>query len=249
MLDHLANATAQETTIGADGLACHFTMGEHTIKAVDGVRFRAERGQFVAITGPSGCGKSTLLNLLGALETPTAGTLRIAGVDVGALRGRAADHFRRTKVGFVFQAFNLIPNLSALENVLLPMELARRSGRGREARARELLAQVGMEDRMQHRPARLSGGQQQRVAIARALANDPAVILADEPTGNLDAKSKRMIGELLKRLAHAGRTVVVVTHDRVIAQQADVAIELEDGRIVTQRQHSQQPGEGYRRPR
>jgi putative ABC transport system ATP-binding protein len=249
MLDPLANARAQETTIVADGLACHFTIGEHTIKAVDGVRFRAERGQFVAITGPSGCGKSTLLHLLGALETPTAGTLCVAGVDVGALRGRAADHFRRTNVGFVFQAFNLIPNLSALENVMLPMELAGRSGRGREARARELLAQVEMADRMQHRPARLSGGQQQRVAIARALANDPAVILADEPTGNLDAKSKRMIGELLKRLAHAGRTVVVVTHDRVIAQHADVAIELEDGRIVTQRRPSQQPGEDYRRPR
>jgi ABC-type lipoprotein export system ATPase subunit len=210
-----------------------FQDGGEEIRAVDGVSFTCHPRQFVAITGPSGCGKSTLLYLLGSLERPTAGQLAIDGVDVTALEGRAVNQFRRNKIGFVFQSFHLVPNLSAIENVILPMEICGTPSASHRERARDLLIQVGIdENRHEHRPAKLSGGQQQRVAIARALANDPAVILADEPTGNVDSKNSKRIVTLLRELAHRGRTIVVVTHDLGIAKQADVHIELEDGQIV-----------------
>jgi ABC-type lipoprotein export system ATPase subunit len=217
--------TSSTPAIVAVDLTRSFTLGGRTITAVDGASFRCSPGQLVAITGPSGAGKSTLLSLLGGLETPSAGTLRVDGIDVGALRGRQADQYRRQKVGFVFQTFNLIPNLSAMENVMLPMELAGTPLQIRRDRARDLLGSVGMEDRERHRPGKLSGGEQQRVAIARALANDPAVILASG-TGAL------IVG-LLQRLAHQGRTVVVVTHDHTIGERADSHLELEDGRIAS----------------
>jgi ABC-type lipoprotein export system ATPase subunit len=175
-----------------------------------------------------------LLYLLGSLEKPTGGTIQIDGIEVGGLSGRDADLFRRQKIGFVFQSFHLIPNLSALENVMLPMEIA---GMPREAR-RELrvaypLRRVGIDqNRHNHRPGKLSGGQQQRVAIARALANDPSVVLADEPTGNLDSKTSRIIVSLLRRLAAQGCTVIIVTHDRSIARMADLRVDLIDGRIT-----------------
>jgi ABC-type lipoprotein export system ATPase subunit len=216
----------------AEGLTKHFTHNGETVRAVDGVSFTLSSGELVAITGPSGCGKSTLLYLLGALEKPSAGKLSINGVDIVALTGRRENAFRRNKVGFVFQSFHLIPNFSALENVMLPMELSGRSRRDQVKRARRLLAQVGLgPDRWSHRPGKLSAGQQQRVAIARSLANDPPVILADEPTGNLDSHTSEDIVELLLRLACEGRTVVLVTHDKDIARHADTHLSLRDGRV------------------
>jgi ABC-type lipoprotein export system ATPase subunit len=224
---------AEQPIIAVQDLYKVFQDGAEEVRAVDGVSFTCRPQQFVAITGSSGCGKSTLLYLLGSLEKPTSGQLLIDGVDVTQLEGQAVNQFRRHKIGFVFQSFHLIPNLTARENVLLPMELADTVMSTREKRAYDLLVQVGIdESRQNHRPGKLSGGQQQRVAIARALANDPAVLLADEPTGNLDSKNSKRIIELLRDLAHRGRTVVVVTHDLALAKQADMHIELEDGHIV-----------------
>ena len=225
--------------IVAEGLSKHFMQAGEVIKAVDEVSFTVGAKQLLAITGPSGCGKTTLMYLLGNLEKPTSGALRIDGLELGDLRGHREDEFRRTKVGFVFQSFNLIPDLTALENVMLPMEIRGTRHDDRAARARTLLLRVGIDEKRHgHRPGKLSGGQQQRVAIARALANDPAVILADEPTGNLDSKTGRHIVELLVQLSHQGRTVVVVTHDRSIARLADQRMELEDGRIISIKQNS-----------
>ncbi|HLW00235.1 MAG TPA: ABC transporter ATP-binding protein, partial [Ktedonobacterales bacterium] len=196
----------EKAIIIAEGLSKHFIQAGEEIKAVDRVNLRIAPRQLITISGASGCGKTTLMYLLGSLEKPTSGKLLIDGVDVAALRGRAEDDFRRQKVGFVFQSFNLIPNLSALENVMLPMEIAGTRHKDREERARQLLSQVGLEEKRHfHRPGKLSGGQQQRVAIARALANNPSVILADEPTGNLDSKTGRRIVDLLVQLAHQGR--------------------------------------------
>jgi ABC-type lipoprotein export system ATPase subunit len=234
-----AEKAADKAIIVAEGLSKHFTQAGEVIRAVDHISFKIAPRQLVAITGPSGCGKTTLMYLLGNLEKPTSGTLLIDGIDVGALKGRRENEFRRQKVGFVFQSFNLIPDLSALENVMLPMEIGGKHHEDRRERARQLLLQVGLEEkRHSHRPGKLSGGQQQRVAIARALANNPSVILADEPTGNLDSKTGRRIVELLVQLAHQGRTVVVVTHDRSIARLADKRMELEDGRVIAIKNNS-----------
>jgi ABC-type lipoprotein export system ATPase subunit len=231
--------TTEKAIIVAEGLSKHFTQGGELIKAVDKVSFKIAPKQLVAITGASGCGKTTLMYLLGNLEKPTAGKLIVDGIDVGALKGHRENEYRSKKVGFVFQSFNLIPNLSALENVMLPMEIVGKHRKEREERARQLLVQVGLEEkRHQHRPGKLSGGQQQRVAIARALANNPSVILADEPTGNLDSKTGRRIVDVLLQLARQGRTVIVVTHDRSIARLADKRMELEDGRIISIKNNS-----------
>lgn len=220
-------------TILAEGLTKHFTNQGELIKAVNDVSFAFTEGQFVAIMGPSGCGKSTLLYLLGGLDKATSGELVIDGVDVKRLSPRQEHLFRRQKLGFVFQSFHLIPNLTALENVMLPMQLkGDKSQQEMRERACKLLRQVGIGDeRHAHRPGKLSGGQQQRVAIARALANDPKVILADEPTGNLDSRSGKLIVDLLKQLSTQGKTVVVVTHDSSIAKVADVRMKLLDGCI------------------
>lgn len=222
-------------TIVAEGLSKHFKHRGELIKAVDDVSFTFTERQFITIMGPSGSGKSTLLYLLGGLDKPTDGELIVDGTDVRRLSGKKEHLFRRQKLGFVFQSFHLIPNLTALENVMLPMELSRGQSRATmRGRARQLLLQVGIsEDRHHHRPGKLSGGQQQRVAIARALANDPRVILADEPTGNLDSRNGKLIIQLLKQLSERGKTVIVVTHDRSIARVADVRMELEDGHIET----------------
>ena len=220
-------------TILAEGLTKHFKNQGEVIKAVNNVSFAFTEGQFVAIMGPSGCGKSTLLYILGGLDKATSGELVVDGVNVRKLSAKQEHLFRRQKLGFVFQSFHLIPNLTALENVVLPMQL--KGGQSRQEmreRARKLLLQVGIdEDRHKHRPGKLSGGQQQRVAIARALANDPKVILADEPTGNLDSRNGKLIVELLKQLSERGKTVIVVTHDTGIAKIADVRIKLQDGSI------------------
>ncbi len=220
-------------TIVAQELSKYFTHKGEIIKAVDGVSFTFTEGQFVTIIGPSGSGKSTLLYVLGGLDQATSGELLVDGVDVRHLSEQREHQFRRAKMGFVFQSFYLLPTLTALENVMLPMQLAggQSSAQLRE-RARALLLEAGInEDRHSHRPGKLSSGQQQRVAIARALANDPRVILADEPTGNLDTFNGKRIIELLKKLSEQGKTVIVVTHDRSIAREADVRLEMEDGRI------------------
>ena len=218
----------------AEGLVKHFKSGPVIVKAVDGVSFQLPRSAVVALRGPSGCGKSTLLNLIGALDRPDSGRLTVDGVDVAKLSGRSEAAYRRRKVGFVFQQFNLVPYLSALENVTLPMELAGASSNGSaNMRARELLGQVGLtQDRLERRPAKLSGGEQQRVAIARALANDPPLILADEPTANLDSKTGALIIKILRSLRDEGRTVLIATHDDAIAKEADVILEMRDGHLV-----------------
>ena len=226
----------------AEGLVKHFASGDLTVKAVDGVSFRLPRYTIVALQGPSGCGKSTLLNLLGALDRPDAGELIVDGISVNHLSGSHEVFYRREKVGFVFQQFNLIPHLSAMENVALPMELAGGSSNGR---AGELLQRVGLsEDRQGRRPAKLSGGEQQRVAIARALANDPPLLLADEPTANLDSKTGRLIIELLRSLRAENRSVLIATHDEAVAETADMVMEMSDGKIISSRmQRKEQPEE------
>jgi ABC-type lipoprotein export system ATPase subunit len=217
----------------AEELTKHFKSGPVVVKAVDGVSFRLPRGKVVALRGPSGCGKSTLLNLIGALDRPHSGQLTVDGVDVSRLSGGGEVAYRRRKVGFVFQQFNLVPQLSAIENVTLPMEFVGGSNGASKSRARELLRRVGLaQDRHERRPAKLSGGEQQRVAIARALANEPPIILADEPTANLDSKTGRLIVELLRSLRKEYRTVIIATHDADIAAEADIILEMRDGRLV-----------------
>ncbi len=202
------------------------------VHAVRGVSLDVIQGEYVAIVGPSGCGKSTLLNLLGAIDRPTSGTVTIGGTAVSTLPDGAATHFRLTNIGFVFQRFYLLPVLTAQENVELPMAEARVGASERRARARELLGYVGLADRSDHRPAELSGGEQQRVAIARALANRPRVLLADEPTGELDARTGGDVITLFDRLNRDGMTIIVVTHDEKLAGAARRVIHMLDGRIV-----------------
>ena len=202
-----------------------------TIRALDGVDLDVAEKGMVAIVGTSGSGKSSLLHVIGAMDRPSSGQLRVAGQDLIALPEAALTRFRRQTVGFVFQAFNLIPNLTALENVMLPMEFNGVPASERRERASARLERVGLGKRLSHRPRELSGGEQQRVAIARALANDPPLVLADEPTGNLDSKTGQLIYELLKEIARE-RTVVVVTHAEVLAQMADRVVHIKDGQFV-----------------
>ncbi len=206
--------------------------GEGMVRAVGGVSIDIAPGESVAIVGPSGCGKSTLLYLLGGLERPTAGTLRLAGEQLERLPEAALARLRRHALGFVFQAFHLVDELTARENVELPALLAGASPRSAHERATELLAQVGLSDRAEHIPSALSGGQRQRVAIARALANDPLVVMADEPTGNLDSAATSDVLRLFEQLHAAGQTLVVVTHDERIAATADRLITMRDGAFV-----------------
>ena len=209
-----------------------YALEGETVHAIRGVTLDVRTGEYVAIVGPSGCGKSTLLNLLGAIDRPSGGEVRIAGRDVGALGDREATDFRLRSIGFVFQRFYLMPTLSARENVELPMAEARLGKTERRARADELLAYVGLGARGRHRPSQLSGGEQQRVAIARALANRPALLLADEPTGELDARTGAEIIALFERLNEDGTTIVVVTHDEDLARAARRVIHMRDGEIV-----------------
>jgi putative ABC transport system ATP-binding protein len=208
-------------------------MGAETVHAVRGVSLEIAEGDYVAIVGPSGCGKSTMLNLLGVIDKPTRGTIAIRGRDVSTMSDREATAFRLHNVGFVFQRFYLMPTLSARENVELPMAEAKVSAPERRARALELLSYVGLAARARHRPPQLSGGEQQRVAIARALANRPALLLADEPTGELDARTGADIIALFERLNRDGTTIVVVTHDEQMAQAARRVVHMRDGEIVS----------------
>lgn len=221
-----------EPLIEAENLVKLYKMGEEDVHALDGVSFTIPRGEFCAIIGPSGSGKSTLMNIIGGLDRPTQGRLAIDGADVGAMDEGALAEFRNRTVGFIFQSFNLLPRVSALENVELPMIYAGVEPKERRARAAELLTRVGLGARMHHRPTQLSGGQQQRVAIARALAGRPALLLADEPTGALDTNTSNEIMQLFSDLNREGATVVLVTHEPEIAAATKRTIEMRDGRIV-----------------
>lgn len=211
-----------------------FKSGDRTIRPVNGVSFSLEQGTFAAILGKSGSGKSTLLSILGALDKATSGDVLVDDVNISKLPDRKLTAYRRDDIGFVFQAYNLIPNLSAQENVMLPMEFAGMSRDGRSTRAAELLNQVGLTEEMHSRKAnKLSGGMQQRVAIARALANNPKLILADEPTGNLDDETGELIIDLLRKLAHEKKTtILVVTHDHALASEADRKFRLTHGKLI-----------------
>lgn len=227
---------------GSDGplliardLRREYHMGEELVRAVRGVSLDVDRGDYVAIVGPSGCGKSTLLNLLGGIDRPTSGSVTIDGARVDQMRDADATRFRLRHIGFVFQRFYLMPALSAIENVELPMAEARVARDERVRRARELLAYVGLGERREHRPAQLSGGEQQRVAIARALANKPEVLLADEPTGELDAKTGAEMIELMAQVNRDGTTILVVTHDEDLARAARRVVHMRDGVIVDDR--------------
>jgi putative ABC transport system ATP-binding protein len=213
-----------------------FKSGDATVKAVSDVSFSVPDGQFASIVGRSGSGKSTLLSLLGALDKPTSGSIVVDGKDVTKLSDHALIKYRCQKIGFVFQNYNLVPNLTALENVLLPLEFAKVGKQKRIARAKSLLAQVGLEaNQMDRKPGKLSGGQQQRVSIARALANSPKLILADEPTGNLDSATGKIIFDLLHNLSSTeNTTILVVTHDLSIAGQTDRVFQLQDGKMSEQ---------------
>jgi len=209
-----------------------YALGAERVHALQGVTLDVEHGDYVAIVGPSGCGKSTLLNMIGVIDQPTSGIVEIAGKRVDAMSDREATSFRLHNIGFVFQRFYLMPILSAVENVALPMAEAKVSRKEREEKAAELLSYVGLANREGHRPSELSGGEQQRVAIARALANGPVLLLADEPTGELDARTGTQIISLFQRLNTDGTTIVVVTHDEDLASAARRKIHMRDGKVV-----------------
>lgn len=216
-------------------LTKRFKSGEVMVDALRGVSFEVKRGELIGIIGPSGSGKSTLLGIISGLDTPTSGTVEIDGVDITRLNERKLTRIRNEKIGFVFQSFNLIPTLTALENVALPVQFAAKRKANPHKRARELLDMLGLGDRMGHRPTQLSGGQQQRVAIARALANDPAILVGDEPTGNLDTESSGVVMAALKEVQRdMNTTVILVTHDMGVAGLTERLITLVDGEITTE---------------
>jgi len=206
-------------------------MGEFVVKALDGVSVDIKRGEFSSIMGPSGSGKSTMMNLIGCLDTPTSGLIDIDGENTAGLNETELAYIRNRKVGFVFQQFNLLGKLTALDNVIVPLLYAGMSVRERKQKALDALERVGLADRLHHRPNELSGGQKQRVAIARALVNDPTILLADEPTGALDTKTGNQIMELFEELNSEGRTVIFVTHDRELGMRCHRQIRIRDGRL------------------
>ena len=219
--------------ISTRNLTKDLPLGKTVVHALRGVDMDIYAGEIVGIVGPSGSGKSTLLGLIGGLDKPTKGDIQIDGTEISRMNEDQLTEIRNEKIGFIFQFFNLIPTLTALENVALPIQFARKQRFNPEKRAKELLTTLGLGDRTHHRPSELSGGQQQRVAIARALANDPPLLLADEPTGNLDQESGIMVLQALEEIRQSsGTTVVIVTHDHDLAQRADRVLTLVDGQLV-----------------
>ena len=210
-----------------------YEMGSEKVHALDGIDLTIHEHEFVAIVGPSGSGKSTLMNMIGCLDTPTSGEYHLEGADISKLNDKQLTMIRREKIGFIFQKFNLLSKSSALENVELPAMYKGISASERKKLALEALGNVGLSDRVQHRPSELSGGQQQRVAIARALVNHPPVILADEPTGNLDSKSGKDVMDMIKKLHKEGNTIILITHDPEVAQNAPREIHIRDGKITS----------------
>lgn len=215
-----------------------YQMGETEVKALNNISLDINKHEFVAIVGPSGSGKSTLMNMLGCLDTPTGGIYELDGKEVSKLNDNQLADIRNNRIGFIFQGFNLLPKLTAVENVELPLIYQGVKSNERYERSAEALRTVGLEDRIRHKPSELSGGQQQRVAIARALVTNPPIILADEPTGNLDSKSGREIMEILHQLNQAGNTIILITHDNSIAMQAKRVVRIQDGEIIEDREVS-----------
>lgn len=224
----------------------YYRLGKSNIvKAVNGVSLEVEEGEFIAVYGPSGCGKSTLMHVMGLLDMPTKGNVFINGSKVDELSDDELTHLRSENIGFVFQFFFLTPNLTALENVELPMIFAGEEDGDRKERARKLLKNVGLGERCDHLPGQLSGGQRQRVAIARALANNPKIIFADEPTGNLDSKTGKEVVKLFKKLWNNSNTLIVVTHDPKIARQAPRVIKMLDGKVISDGEYEVKTGSSY----
>jgi putative ABC transport system ATP-binding protein len=229
----MAIATAEQPLIRMVGLTRQYRMGPSVVSAVDGIDLEIARGEAVALVGPSGSGKSTLLNLVGGLDRPTAGEIWVDGENIARASARRLVIHRRERVGFVFQSFNLLPHRTALENVEVPLTIAGLPKAERRERARQLLERVGLGARTTHRPNQLSGGEQQRVAIARSLANEPSILLADEPTGNLDSATGEEVLRLLLDLNTGGLTLIIVTHDASVASVADRIVRLRDGKVVS----------------
>jgi len=219
--------------INIKGLTREFSVGAELVKALKGIDVSINKNEYVAMMGPSGSGKSTLMNLLGCLDTPTSGEYSLNGTDVSSLNDNSLAEIRNKEIGFIFQTFNLLPRLTALENVALPLVYAGYSTEERNEKAAEVLAKVGLADRMDHRPNQLSGGQRQRVAVARALVNKPSIILADEPTGNLDSKTSLDIMRLFEEIHQMGNTLIVVTHEEEVAAHAHRILRLRDGLVET----------------
>ena len=220
-----------EGLIRLENIVRNFFLGQQIVKVLKDISLTIERNEYVALMGPSGSGKSTLMNLLGCLDTPTSGKYWLNGRDISQMVDNDLAEIRNKEIGFVFQTFNLLPRSTALENVSLPLVYAGYNATDRKKRAEEVLEQVGLADRMDHRPNQLSGGQRQRVAVARALVNKPSIILADEPTGNLDTKTSLEIMKLLEDIHKAGNTVILVTHEEDIAEHAERIIRLRDGMV------------------
>jgi len=219
--------------IKLEGVTKRYLMGDTVVMALDGVDIQINEGEFVAIVGPSGSGKSTLMNIIGCLDVITDGYYELNGIPIKDYEQDELADIRNKQIGFVFQQFNLLANLSALENVIMPMTYAKVQKKNRDEKAHQLLSLVGLSDRTHHKPTELSGGQQQRVSIARALANDPAIILADEPTGALDTKTGQEVLNTLKELNKKGKTVLIITHDVEVARNTNRIITLRDGKVMT----------------
>jgi len=222
---------SNNSLISLEGIQRLYSMGDETIYALRGIDLQIKRNEYVALMGPSGSGKSTLMNLIGCLDSPSSGSYWLNGQDVAGLSDNRLAEIRNREIGFVFQTFNLLPRLTALDNVALPLVYAGVSDLERRERAHDVLKQVGLQDRVGHRPNELSGGQRQRVALARALVNKPSLILADEPTGNLDSKTSEEIMEMFASIHALGNTIVLVTHEEDIARHAHRMVRLKDGRI------------------
>ena len=232
----MAQEQVQEHVISLNGIVKRFYIGKpNELEILHGINLEVERGEFVSIVGESGSGKSTLMNIIGALDRPTEGEYRLQGKIIGEAKDRELSSIRNQEIGFVFQTYNLIPRTTALENVELPMLYGKMKKTERRERARELLELVGMKERMLHKPEELSGGQKQRTAIARAMANDPSIILADEPTGALDSETSRRIIDIFHRLhREQGKTIVLITHSTELAQETDRVVKISDGRILAE---------------
>ena len=232
----MAQEQVQEHVISLNGIVKRFYIGKpNELEILHGINLEVERGEFVSIVGESGSGKSTLMNIIGALDRPTEGEYRLQGKNIGEAKDRELSSIRNQEIGFVFQTYNLIPRTTALENVELPMLYGKMKKTERRERARELLELVGMKERMLHTPEELSGGQKQRTAIARAMANDPSIILADEPTGALDSETSRRIIDIFHRLhREQGKTIVLITHSTELAQETDRVVKISDGRILAE---------------